>query len=104
MKVVANQAANVDMANDKHLNMQKNSMQALQSDHILNARKIEVEGKLQEWEREKANEKKVQIKKQLEDMLRQREIEKNRGKNPLTTETLKQLKLDRSEIQKLILQ
>ena len=37
-------------------------------------------------------------------MLKERAAQKVQGKNPLTEETMKQLKLDKSQINKLILQ
>ena len=63
-------------------------------DHLLNARKIEVEARLQEWEREKEKEKKVRVKAELDRMIRQRAEQRVQGKNPLTEETMRQLNLD----------
>ena len=68
------------------------------------ARKIEVEAKLQEWEKEKEREKKRRMKSELDKMMRDKANQRVDGVNPLTEETLKQLKLGKSELNKLLLQ
>lgn len=68
---------------------QKNSHADLHGDSILNARKIEVESRLQEWEREKEKEKKIKLKVELDKMIKERAVQRVQGKNPLTEETLK---------------
>ena len=84
--------------------MQQNGVSDLNSDKVLAARKIEVEAKLQEWEKEKEKEKKRKMKFELDKMIKDRENQRANGTNPFTEETLKQLRLDKSEINKLLLQ
>ena len=84
--------------------MQQNGVSDLNSDKVLAARKIEVEAKLQEWEKEKEKEKKRKMKFELDKMIKDRANQKANGTNPFTEETLKQLRLDKSEINKLLLQ
>ena len=50
----------------------KNSQSDLHGDNVLNARKIEVEARLQEWEREKEKEKKIRLKNELDKMIKDR--------------------------------
>ena len=42
----ANQAANVELANQKYMMLHQNSESSLHEDNLLNARKLEVESKL----------------------------------------------------------
>ena len=62
----------------------KNSHTDLHGDNILNARKIEVEARLQEWEREKEREKKIRLKIELDKMIKDRANQRVQGDNPLT--------------------
>lgn len=82
--------------------MQLNGASDLNSDKVLAARKIEVEAKLQEWEKEKEKEKKRKMKFELDKMIKDRANQRANG--IFTEETLKQLRLDKSEINKLLLQ
>ena len=100
--IVATQAANLQEAQLRVQNMQQNGVSDLNSDKVLAARKIEVEAKLQEWEKEKEKEKKRKMKFELDKMIKDRANQRANG--IFTEETLKQLKLDKSEINKLLLQ
>ena len=52
--------------------MQKKVEEDRQLESLLNARKLEVEAKLQEWEREKHNEKRKKLKQEVDFMLKER--------------------------------
>ena len=93
-----NAAVNQELAEQKQVLNAKNSHSDLHGDNILNARKIEVEARLQEWEREKEREKKIKLKNELDKMIKERANQRVQGRNPLTEETLKQLKLDQSQV------
>ena len=103
LKVVQNASANAELANKRFIDMQKKAEEDRQLESLLNARKLEVEAKLQDWEREKHQEKRKKLKQEVDFMLKERAAQKVQGKNPLTAETMKQLKLDKSQINKLIL-
>ena len=81
--------ANVELAEQKLVLNAKNSHTDLHGDNVLNARKIEVEARLQEWEREKEREKKIKLKNELDKMIKERAYQRVQGTNPLTEETLK---------------
>ena len=84
-----NAIANQELAEQKLVLNAKNSHTDLHGDNVLNARKIEVEARLQEWEREKEREKKVKLKNELDKMIKERAYQRVQGTNPLTEETLK---------------
>ena len=84
--------------------MTQSGVSDLNSDKILAARKIEVEAQLQEWEKQKEKEKKKKMKQELDKMMQERAVLRPDGSSPLTEETIKQFKLDKSELNKLLLQ
>ena len=76
LKVVQNASANAELANKRFIDMQKKAEEDRQLESLLNARKLEVEAKLQDWEREKHQEKRKKLKQEVDFMLKERAAQK----------------------------